>query len=809
MLKNYLITALRNLKRNKVYTLLNIFGLALGIGCALVIFKVITFERSFDTHQAHYDHIYRIVTKNIHADRVDKGMGVPHPLGPALREEYPELQAVTRTVYFGDGQLNTYGPNGELHKFMIDEGISFVDANFFEVFTVEWIAGDPASALSEPKSVVIAQREAQKLFGIPEGHEYAVLGKLINFNNVRDFKVTGVIKNPPQNTSLPFSYLFDYAGQEGEVNPYYDGGTSWNMTSSSTNAWVLVHPGFDQQAFNDKLLPFVDKYHEEGRSRERNYLAQPLSEVHFDKEYGAYKKAISSEFLFALAVIGIFLIITACINFINLATAQAANRAKEIGIRKAIGGMSHQLVVQFLSEIALITFCSLLLALAISELLFKFLYEIIGHELSLNLTESPETILFLGVLFVVVSLLSGFYPSMLLARMNAVAALKKKITGYTHSGGLPLRKALVIAQFVISQFLIIGTLVISSQTDYFLTKDLGFETDAILTSYLPERDEQKMERFRRELLQSPAISKASFGLSQPTGTSDSHSNFNYAPLEIEQDYHGNFKAVDEHYLDLFAIEVIAGRGVQKGDSNHVVVNKKVADLMGFKDRYAEAVGETLSTGWGGDKKIVGVIENFHTYSLERDMDYVIMLYVPHIFYNVSFQAASVSTIADARAHFEQTWDTIYPEYVLDYDFYNQTLAENYEEVQNITALLKFFGLISILIGCLGLYGLVAFMAMNKTKEIGVRKALGASIYHILLMFSREVLVLMSVAFVITAPIAFLTLNQWLDNFTFRIAIGPWFFVIAFLITLLIAIITISHKTISSALINPAQTLKDD
>lgn len=810
MLRNYLITALRSLKRHKIYTFLNVFGLALGIGCALVIYKVISFETSFDQHHTNYPSIYRVVTEDIHPDNINKTMGTPHPVGPAIEVDFPEVEHVVRTNYVEGGQLNVYSQNGDFQKFLIEEGIAFTEPAFFDIFTVEWIAGNKSEALKEPNTVVISKSVAQKFFGLKEGEEHQAISKLINYNNARDFRVSGVIEDPLESTTLPFKFLFEYSGQDHpEINPYYGDGTRWNSTSSNTNTYFLAGKGFETSSFNQRMLEFVEKYHGEGESKERNYVAQPFGEIHFDEEYGAYNNSTSLQFIYALGIIGIFLVITACINFVNLATAQAANRSKEIGIRKSIGGLAHQLVVQFLAEIALITFFALLISLAISELMFNLLKDIIGAHLSVDLLGSPETLLFLMVLFIVVTLFSGFYPAVLLSRMNAVMALKNKITAKNHSGGLSLRKGLVVLQFTISQFLIIGTLIVSSQTDYFINKDLGFETKAIFSTYLPERDEVKMERFRQAMLTSSSVENVAFSLSEPTGNSNSKSNFNYAPLESSKSYHGNFKAVDEEFTNLFNIEILAGRSIQKGDSNNVVINQKVADLMGFKENYSGAVGETLSTGWGGDKKIVGVMENFHVYSLEEKMDYVLLIYAPKAFYSLSFKTSSMDRVEEARNHFEKIWEMIYPEYVVDYDFYDQSLAERYENVQNITVLMKFFAGISILIGCLGLYGLISFMAINKTKEIGVRKVLGASAMNILMMFSREIIVLMTIAFVITVPIAFYFLNAWLDNFAFRIAIGPGFFLIAFAATLLIAIITISHKTISSALVNPAETLKDD
>lgn len=809
MLRNYFITALRNLKRNRVYTFLNIFGLALGIGCALVIFKVIQFDYSFDKDQKNYDSIYRVVNNSMYPDRTEKGMGTPHPLGPALKADFPFVKTVARINFNEEAQLNTYDGVGQLNKFL-EKGVAFADSTFFEIFSTYWIAGNPQTALTQKQTVVISRSVAQRLFSLPEGMEGQALGKLINYGNVLDFTVVGVIEDPSEATSLPFHYLFDYMSQgDDEINPYFGNGTNWNSTSSNTNTYFIAEGAFDPASFDHSMPPFVEKYRGEGMSEKVSYHAQAFKDIHFDSEYDAFSKPTSKTFLLTLAIIGAFLVITACINFVNLATAQAANRAKEIGIRKAIGGMTNQLVIQFLSEIAMITFFALLLALAIAELMFGFLKDIIGTQLSVDLFGSPETIGFLLILLFGVSFLSGFYPAVLLSRMNTVSALKRKISAGKHSGGLSLRKGLVTLQFSISQFLIIGTLIVSSQTQFFLNKDLGFETEAIISSYLPERDLTKMERFRQLLVQSPAIESVTYSMSEPTGDSNSKSGFNYAAFNTNQPYHANFKVVDEYYTELFDLKMLAGRSIQKGDSNNIVVNKKIADLMGFSDRYEEVVGETLRTGWNGDKKIVGVVDNFHTYNLEEDLDYIIMIYFPQQCFNVSFKTTSLLAVDEANQQFEAAWNTVFPEYVLDYDFYDKKIAREYEGVQKITSLMKLFAVISILIGCLGLYGLISFIAMNKTKEIGVRKVLGATTLNILGIFSKEIIILMTLAFVVTAPLAFYFLNQWLDTFAYSIEMGPGFFIVAFFATLIIAMITISYKTISTALINPAETLHDD
>ena len=808
MLKNYLKTALRNLSRNKVYSFLNVLGLALGIGCALVIYKVIVFENSFDKHQESYSNIYRVVGQGIRAGEVSKGMGTPHPVGPALREDYPDIEKVARVHYVWSNQINV-NDGTETKKFLLEEGVVFLDPEFFEVFTIEFIAGDKESALTEPNTVVISEGESRKFFGFEEGKEGLAVGKKINVGNRQDCKIVGVIADPPESTNFPFTVLLDYNSQDVQ-NPYFGDGKQWNSTSSSTNTYILVGEGFDQQAFDTKLIEFVDKHYEEGASERRRFVTQPLSDIHFDDEYGNYVYSTSPELIKALGVIAIFLVLTACINFINLATAQAANRSKEIGIRKAIGGYTTQLVVQFFTEITLITLVALFCSLAIAEFLFVQLEEVIGTRLSLDLFSGFETIGFLIILLVLVSFLSGFYPSILLSGMNTVKALKSKITAKDHSGGLNIRKALVVAQFTISQFLIIGTVIISAQMKYFTEKDLGFDKEAIIKSYLPEQDEVKNQRFKTMMLEEPGIEYVTFSLSSPTGNSNSHSNFNYPPLDIEEDFNASFKPADESYMTLYGLELLAGRDLRKDDSsNYVIVNQRIADLMGFKDNYEGAIGERLTSGWNGDKKVIGVMKDFHSRDLSEGFQYVMLLREPNVYYEMAFKTRDGANIKQAITHFEDTWERVYPEYVQDWQFYDEELAENYEQEQSVATLMTTFSAVSIIIGCLGLYGLIAFISANSTKEVGIRKVLGASIASIIGKFTKEVFVLVIIAFLIAAPVAYYILNQWLNDYEFRIDIGIGFFALAFLATLIIAAITVSHRTVSTALINPATTLKDE
>ncbi len=809
MLKNYFKTALRSLSRNRVYSILNMLGLALGIGCSLVIFKVISFEESFDKHQKNFEHIYRVVNEGTRPNGVVKGMGTPHPVAPAILQDYPEIREAVRTHYVGDTQVNVKeGDN--MHKFLLEEGVVFTENRFFTIFNAVFIVGDATTALTRPNTAVVSASLCRQFFGYKEGEEAKAVGRVVNVANREDFEVVGVIADPPETTNFPFTVLLEYHGQE-KINPYFREGKEWNSTGSNTNTYLLVGAGFEPDRFNEKLIDLVEKNYEEGASASRKFLVQPLAAVHVDDEYGNYIYSTPSGLIRALAIIGIFLVLTACINFVNLATAQAAKRSKEIGIRKALGGYSIQLVAQFFLEITLITLFALCLSLVISEFLFINLEEVIGTRLKLDLFNGLETMGFLLGLLVVVSFLSGFYPSILLSRMNTVLALKSKITANNGSGGLNLRKALVVVQFAISQFLIIGTVIISAQMSYFLSKDLGFDKEAIVKTYLPEQDEVKSERFRNLMLNDPAIAKVTFALSSPTGSNNAMSNFNYAPLESKDNYIASYKPADEHYMDLYGLELLAGRGLKKEDSmNFAIINQRTADLMGFEDNYEGAIGERLTSGWRRNKlKVIGVMSDFHSQDLGEALEYVFLLRDVKVFYEIAFKTSGGANVKTAISHFEEVWDQVYPEYVVDWQFFDDELSERYEREESIASLMNTFSLVSIVIGCMGLYGLIAFVSASRTKEVGIRKVLGASVLGIIGRFSREVLILVAMAFAIAAPLAYVVLNQWLNDYEFRIEIGPGFFAMAFLVTLVIASLTISYNTLATALMNPAKILKDE
>lgn len=811
MLKNYFITAIRNLKREKVYAILNVAGLALGIGCALVIFELVSFETSYDKHHLDADKIYRIVRVKQISIGMEHSAGVPHPLREALDADFPDLTSAMTHYNFGS-LISIDNGGGNISRYQEDEGTVFAEQDIFNVFSFNFLAGDRENCLSEPNSAVVASSLVQKYFDLDESSVHMALGKTISLDNTIDLKITGVIQDPPKTTDVPFKVIIHYETQ-GTSNPYYRGGKRWNSTSSRTNCYVRLSPNQTPSSIEGQLPALLEKFAGSKSSENQTYLLQPLAEIHHDIRYGNYSDSqVDMESIITIGIIGIFLIITAAINFVNLATAQAVKRSKEVGIRKAIGGNKAQLIIQFLSETLMITVIAAFLGVVIGELLLVYLEDITGYKLTLNIFSNENTLLFLVGLVVLVGLLSGFYPAIIMSSMDPVSALRNKLNSKVGSGFLSLRRILVVLQFSISQVLIIGTIVVGAQLSFFSDKDLGFNKDAVVITALPENNLPDMNRLKNLLKSNPDIKFASFNLSSPLGNSDAHANIHHESLSPDEEYDVNFKVVDEDYLDLYEIDMLAGRPLHARDSsNSILINDKLAGLLGFQNP-EDALGTEL-TGWRGKSRVVGVVENFHTESLQSEIGYVAMVRQPETFYELAIKmntkGKSHAQVKTILKYLEQSWLSVFPQYLYDYEFYDERLTGMYEGEESLARLFRMFAIIAIFIGCLGLYGLIAYVANQKTKEIGVRKVLGAPIWSIVNIFSKEMLGLVLVAFVVSAPLAYFALSSWLDDYAYRIEMSPFYFIIAIVSCLLIGVLTVGYKSISTAMANPILSLRDE
>ncbi|MEM9671650.1 MAG: ABC transporter permease [Bacteroidota bacterium] len=825
MIKNYLKTALRHLLKNRVTTVINILGLALGISCLLIILAVVRYEQSYDQFHSDAERIYRVVRVSQGEGEKEYRTGVPYAVPGALREELTMAEKVAATLFYSEEgmQISVVDETSrdQTQQFRERDGIVFMDTAFFNLFdfsntSFHWVAGNPETALSEPFSVVLTESVAEKYFTDGEA-----LGQTLRLDNLVDIKVTGVVSDLPANSDFPFRIMLSYAtlNTEGLLK---DSFSDWYSVSDEHQNFILLREGISPEEAEEQIQQIQAANVSESTAKSRLFKLQPLSEVHTDARLGNYRaRTVSQETIWALLIIGAFILGTAAINFINLSTAQSVLRSKEVGIRKTLGGMRHQLTGQFLGETFLVTLTAGVLALGVAELVSVYAQDLLQIRNERALISNPLTLSSLAIIILGVALLAGTYPALMMSRFNPVAALKNKInSGSSHK--MPLRRGLVLLQFVIAQVFIIGTIVVIQQMDYFRSAELGFESEAVVTVKLPEGKTpplSALQTLENRWKSSPAVKSVSFASTSPSGFKRNTSHWDIrrkgAP-KTEEGIVFERQSVDTQYLDLYQIPLLAGRNFQPSDtSEQIIINRKLAERVGFSNP-TEALNETMIIGTKNTYSIIGVTENFHTKSLHGELDYVGLLQRPKEYETVNIKldlTANTSQESDILAEtiqqLEADWASMYPDYLFDYQFLDDRIAAFYQEETRLAQLFKILAGITIFIGCLGLYGLVSFMAVRRTKEVGIRKVLGASVRSILILFSKEFMVLVGIAFLLAAPLAYYVMQQWLMNFTYQIDIGANTFFIAIAFSALVALLTVSHQSVKAALANPVDSLRNE
>jgi ABC-type antimicrobial peptide transport system permease subunit len=803
MLKIYFLTALRSLLRNKSYSVLNILGLALGITCSILLFLVIKYELSYDTFHSKADRIYRLNVDSEYEGNLFQTTSIHFPATGILRNNNPGFETMTQIFGEEGGQITVPGDGQEAPRYFREEGaIAFVEPEFFDIFDFETNGQDVRPMLREPNTIILTHSMADKYF---QGKN--AVGKIVKFNNRITLKVAAVIPDIPANSDFPFLMLISYATLKSFTTYELD---SWNQLVSNHMAFALLPEHSDVKAVETKLNTILLKHMPGKRSAKERFTLQPLRDVHFNPDYGNYaQRTISMEVIWSMALIGLFLVVTACINFVNLATAQAIKRAKEVGIRKVMGSNHWQLMLQFLGETFLITLFATFVSIILTELALPYLNELLELKISFSIWHDPILLLFLALQVLLVTLFAGLYPAFMLARFQPIAALKSRMA-VQQVAGLSLRRALVVLQFTICQVLIICTLVINEQMRFFRNKDLGFNKEAVVTSLLPREQSMKLQALRQEIISNPAISNVTFGLAPPAGNITSLTSFTFENSKDDMPFQANLKLADEHYLELFDLKLIAGRMYKdheaEGDSIiRLLINETMRRKLGLKSP-EEALGKSIGLNGGSTKAtIIGVVEDFHQNSLRDPIDPAFILPVSKYYHMMA--KIDMNQSKEALKHLEQVWYKAYPEDVFNYEFLDESIARFYRDEQRQGTLFKVFSVIAIFIGCLGLYGLVSFMAAQRTKEVGIRKVMGASIFDITVLFSKEFVKLVLIAFVLAAPIAYYLMSLWMQDFTYRISIGYWPFILAGLTTLLIALVTMSTQAIRAAMTNPVLSLK--
>jgi ABC-type antimicrobial peptide transport system permease subunit len=576
---------------------------------------------------------------------------------------------------------------------------------------------------------------------------------------------------------------------------------NWGGVYSGSEVFTKLKPTTSMAQANNAMAEIVKKHYTGRDLKVWKFKLQPLNDMHFNADLDGYA---DKKYLWALFFIGVFLIITACVNFVNLATAQALNRSKEVGIRKVLGSLPHQLFWQFIAETALITFVAVILAIGLSYLALPAINQLFQSEMQFNKEQLAVFILIIGI---VVVFLSGSYPGLVLARFQPILALKSKLS-QKHIGGFSLRRILVVTQFSISQVLIIGTIIIVSQLHYSQTADLGFNKDAVVLLPIPQNDIAKLTTLRNRINQVQGVEKVSYCYRPPASQSNNSTGVNFNHRAEDEHWGINTKPGDENFLATFGMKLIAGRNFFPADTTReFLVNETFVKKLNLKPQ--DVIGKTLSiNGKSTTAPIVGVVKDFYNYSFHTEISPVCIM-PDYRSYSTLAIKMNMRNAKTSLASFEKIWNESFPEELYSYEFLDDSIKKFYEMDNIQLKLAEAFAAIAIVIGCLGLYGLVSFMAVRKTKEIGVRKVLGANIQHVLWLFGKEFTKLLLIAFVIAAPLAWWAMHNYLQDFKYRITIGPGIFLVSILSTFVIAAITVGYRSITASLANPVKSLRSE
>jgi len=801
MIKNYFKIAFRNLQRHKAYAFINVIGLSLGIACGILIFTLVSYHLSFDNFHPGKNRIYRIIADFKYDDGTEHQSGVQQPLGKAFRNDYAFAEKVARVMVFEDALISLPGEK-EIKKFKEDKGVAFAEPEFFDVFNFPLLTGDK-NALAEPNNALITQRIAKKYFGTENP-----IGKIIRYSfstSGIDFKITGILKDPPVNTFRDQEIYVSY-GNLKERSARLGDDTNWGTVSGNMQCFVLLKPGTTKAHAESVLPAFNKKYNTPEDAKMTQYKFQPLSDIHFNTDYDGYT---DKKYIWALGCIGLFLIITACVNFINLATAQALNRSKEVGVRKVLGSLRSQLFWQFIAETALITLSAVILGYTLAILALPSLNTLFETKMTISFFTDIQLAIFIVVLITLVVFLSGSYPGLVLTRFQPVQALKGKLS-QKNIGGFSLRRVLVVTQFAISQMLIIGTIVIASQMHYSKTSDLGFNKDAIVMLPVPRTDsigKIKMITLKSRLAQVAGIGSISLCAEPPASGSNHFTDIRYDNRAKYEPYTVSTKAGDDQYLQTFGVKLVAGRNIFPSDTiREFLVNETLVKKLGIRNPQ-DIINKTITVS-GKTMPVTGVMKDFYDQSFRSAINPVCIFSNNGSYSSCAVKINLGNTKATLSA-LEKIWNDTYPDYLYSYQFLDERVAKFYSLDATMLTLIEAFAFIAIFIGCLGLYGLVSFMALQKTKEIGVRKVLGASIRSILWLFGKEFSRLLILAFVIAAPIAWWAMNKYLQDFKYRINIGIGIFLLAILSTFIVAAVTVGYRSIKAALMNPVKSLRTE
>lgn len=793
MIRNYITVAFRNLTRYTSYSIINVLGLGLGMACALLIFALVSHHLSYDNFHPELDRAYRLVTEQ-HRDQVSYTGSVPAALGKALREDYTFTEKVGRQAIFGDQLVTVVGKNGEVKKFM-EPDIAMAEADFFDIFSIRLVNGNnPAPLFTDLNTAIISENVAKKYYGNEDP-----IGQVFKVDQHTEFRVVGVMKNVPDNTDLRAEIYVSY-----EALKNFDdwlASDSWSGISSSMRCYVRLKPGVNIAEMEETMFGYVAKF----RSNSKNihhYRLLPVAEMHFDARYGG---SMSMQTLVALSVIGFFLVITACVNFVNLATARATGRQREVGVRKVMGGLRSQILRQFMAETFVITLLSIVLSAGVVWMVIPIFNEWFNSRLSPDLLGDWQLLTFVPLLLLFVTFVAGFYPGVVLSGFKVAEALKGKLS-QSRGSGLNLRRALIVTQFSISQLLIIGLIVIIYQLQYAKTTDLGFDRDAVLMITMGSHDE-KAKTLKSEIERIPGVQQVSMCWAAPSAMSHWGTGVRVGNNTEDENFSMSAKIADPNYISLFDIELVAGRNLTESDTlREFLVNEKFAESLGVNPE--ELIGQIIAVNGDWRFPIVGVVKDFHDASLHENISPIFIGTSLEMFnnYAVKIGMANASSVMKS---IEEKWSAVYPALIYEGHFLDEEIANFYRAEENMMKLVQVFSFVAIVVGCMGLFGLVSFMSLQRTKEIGIRKVLGSNVAQILWIFGKEFSMLIVVAFGIASPAGWLLMNSWLMDYEYRVPLSSWIFLASLGATFVIAALTVGYRSMRAATANPVNSLRTE
>ena len=816
MFKNHFTVAFRNFWRNKTFSFINVLGLSIGISAALVIFLIVYYEKSYDRFEKDGDRIFRVVMNTKFNGFDGNSAAVPAPLSSAIQSELTGFDETVPVMTFqGDGSAKVVVKNngGKEVVFKKQQDVIFTNEQYFQLLPFKWMAGSQQASLKEPFTTVLSESRAQLYF--PDIAAADVIGKQIKYNDVT-VTVSGVVKDLDEHTSFNGAEFISFPTIAKTNLQDQFMMNVWNDWMAYSGVYVKIAKGNTAAKAQQEINNLLRKYNKDAVKDANNsmtLLLQPLNDIHFNSTYAGFNQRIASrKTLFGLTAIAVFLLLLGCINFINLTTAQASHRAKEIGIRKTMGSSKKNLVFQFLSETFFITIVATLLSIALTPFLLKVFAGFMPPGLKFELLNQPSLIVFLVLLTVTVSFLSGLYPALILSGFKPVLVLKNQVfAGTAQTRNAWIRKTLTVSQFVVAQFFVIATVMISKQISYSVNMDMGFNKEAVIYFDLP-RDTVKthVPQLMNEIKALPGVSVASSAFLAPAEEGAAFANISYNNGKEELKPNVQIRWGDPDFINLYQIKIIAGRNVLPSDTiKELLINESYAHALGFANA-TDALNKQLQMN-RKTVPVVGIMKDFHDLSVKSAINPVIFGAAAGRIFHIKLKAnnAGGTQWKNTIASIEKSYKQIYPEEDFNFKFMDETIAKFYESEQKTAALLKWATALSILISCLGMLGLVIYTTNVRTKEIGVRKILGASVTNIVTILSKDFVKLVLLAFVIAAPVAWWAVYKWLQDYAYKTNMSWWIFAMCGLFMLFVALITLSVQTIRAAVANPVKSLRTE